>query len=279
MYTGVGIDVSTPRPIHWLKQKVDKKINNRHVTKSRESLEPLVMPRANIIKNVVPGDTTIYVDNSRLFESDVDISTDPYNLLIIDDSESLADPASNTGNYSSKVESVTSVDTVTGDSGKIIKIQSSGGTNITFTLDSFYDLENNLDVGDYFYVFGTGVGSGTTSMDGSNIIGIGTTYIDNIYKVDSRNTTDKTVTVSVNSDTVLTGVSGDVTGNSNTQATTRESIGYYSFAKIDAIQRGTSPLTITVAGNEIAGLGTFPIIERRGLGLRKTGGIDYNHVQ
>ena len=64
-YTGAGID---PNPDHartvtWCKQTVDKVINGKIVSKSRELNEALINPRTNIIQSVGVGSTMVFVES------------------------------------------------------------------------------------------------------------------------------------------------------------------------------------------------------------------------
>ena len=83
LYYAQGIDDINFRPVRWIKQKSDKFVNGRLITKVRPLIEPLVFPDARIIKDVAPGDSTIYLDNINNFfsyDSPTEVST-----LVIDD--------------------------------------------------------------------------------------------------------------------------------------------------------------------------------------------------
>ena len=67
-YFEQGIDESNFKPLSWIKQKSDKKVNGQFVSKSRDVLEPLIFPTAKIIKDVSASDTEVFVDNAELFE-------------------------------------------------------------------------------------------------------------------------------------------------------------------------------------------------------------------
>ena len=58
IYTGVGInDSATNKPLTWIKQKEDKVVNGVVVSKSRDSIEPLIYPTARIIGDIGTGST------------------------------------------------------------------------------------------------------------------------------------------------------------------------------------------------------------------------------
>ena len=70
IYTGVGInDSATNKPLTWIKQKEDKVVNGVVVSKSRDSIEPLIYPTARIIGDIGAGSTSkIYVDDANFFQ-------------------------------------------------------------------------------------------------------------------------------------------------------------------------------------------------------------------
>ena len=119
----------------------------------------------------------------------------------------------------------------------------------------------------------TEVGSGVTSIDGHDLstVGIGTTYLNNVYKIDafSRVATAGIITCNILSTTSAV----DLVGIAST-GTTLNPCGTLSFGRISGFTRSSSPISIGVTGLNInAGLTTFPILQRRGTGLRNTGGL------
>ena len=91
IYTGVGInDSATNKPLTWIKQKEDKVVNGVVVSKSRDSIEPLIYPTARIIGDIGAGSTSkIYVDDANFFqyEANEDSAVNDINFkaLIIND--------------------------------------------------------------------------------------------------------------------------------------------------------------------------------------------------
>ena len=123
---------------------------------------------------------------------------------------------------------------------------------------------SGLNVGDFFIVSNSNVGHGLTSLntDGS-AVGVGTTYIDNVYRVAHRTlgvTTDAMgfgstvvtqVVVSVNS---LNGLSG--LGHSMY-------FGDYSYGKLDLSDRNTVRSYPVNTSNGVTGILTGPIVKRQ----------------
>lgn len=273
LYSGVGINTVQPRSLHWIKQKEDKLINNVQINKVRKDLEPLILPRSYVIKNVTTSETSeIFVDSIAGFGTALDWSSDsnnhtftrndePMSILIIDDSESLAGIATSTGNYSSKVEIVSNITGGTGRSGIVTGITYVDGTNVTFGLDDV----TNLAQGYPIYIYDTFSGDGSTSLDtdGSTVVGLGTTYMDNIYIVD---------TVDINSNEIGVRVQGTIGAGINT--TNTNGVGNFSWGRLTGTMgRSTSPLNIVTFGRNTTGLSTHPIVERRNVGIRSTGAL------
>ena len=170
-------------------------------------------------------------------------------------------------------ENLGGIQFVSGFSGIVTSIETTTGTGghplgIKFFLDrSPTAFGNDLKVGYPIFIKNTKVGSGVTSVDSSNsaVVGIGTTFLDNIYYIGAI-TIDGTVgivTCNIDSGTVTTGLttSGDI-------------VGEFSWGLFTSITRSSSPISIGVTGKTVdVGLSTFPTIQRRGEGLRKTGAL------
>ena len=88
LYSAQGIDEINDKPMSWIKQKIDKKINGENVFKTRDSIESLIFPTAKVIKNFSTIDTQIFVDNAEFFDYNNPTS---FGALIIDGS---VDPVS-----------------------------------------------------------------------------------------------------------------------------------------------------------------------------------------
>jgi hypothetical protein len=127
-----------------------------------------------------------------------------------------------------------------------------------------------LQPGYPIYIFDTRVGKGVTSIDSSNlsVVGVGSTFLDNIYYIHQISSSGTTgiITCNIKSDTSVVGLtsSGSISNP----------VGKFSWGKLSLFTRSSSPISIGVSGNTIdVGLSTFPTIQRRGTGLRDTGAL------
>lgn len=157
---------------------------------------------------------------------------------------------------------ITGISTTTGSGGHPLAIKfqvdlSNSGSVILFP---------NLLEGYPIFVKNTVVGSGVTSVNNSDseIIGIGTENVDNIYILHEYTIEGSTgiMTCNIKSDTI--GIA----------STTGINIGQFSWGKLSGFQRSTNPISLTVTGKTFdVGLTTYPSVTRRGVGLRNTGNI------
>ncbi len=347
LYGDQGIDDENFKPLYWTKKKRDSIINGDIIPKTRNSLISQVYPTAKIISNLTNSlsATEVFVDNAKLFNSDISVG-DKFDCLIIPDSndpisgivtatvsaagtiQSLniinsgfgytgtsviakfsAPPTSNgiTASASISVSSgilttpivitnpgsgYTSTNppqviiplpdlnyeliknvTTTNFNGSVVGIASTTGIGTTkairFTLDPIQAI--NLQVGYPIYIFDTRVGNGVTSIISniSNKVGIGTTFLDNIYYINAINTTTGIITCNVSFDTTIVGI--------NTTGTIKYPVGRFSCSRLSGFTRSSNPISIGVSGNIVnSGLTTFPTIQRRNYGLRQTGSLKEN---
>ena len=190
-----------------------------------------------------------------------------------------------------KTEKITSIDNVEGFTGIITGIKevtTSGqlGIKFFFKCDRTGDVADNLQVGYPIMITGTTVGTGITSVDthNSSIVGIGTTFLDNIYKVHSRvasgDENGEIVCNILNGTT--TGIPGiGMTGNYDaTDVGIATHLGRITWGRIYNATRSSNPISIGVTGLTVnSGLTTFPTIQRKNYstqslrGLRSTGAI------
>ena len=176
-----------------------------------------------------------------------------------------------------KIETITEISSseIMGFSGIITGITTTTGTgshplalklflNATVSATPF----TNLSVGYPIFVSETSVGSGVTSVDNLevDVVGIGTTFVDNIYYVHSISASGQNAEVitNISSGTIYTGI--------NTVGTSSTICGRFSWGRLFNVTRSSSPVSIGVTGLDVnSGLSSFPTIQRRGYGLRNKG--------
>jgi hypothetical protein len=273
-YSDVGISENENllRPVTWCKQTEDLYIFGKEVTKDRRIYNPYINPISYLIKNLNDDDNEIFVDSAKLFfdYSKESISKSDLNIIeIISNSE-------NVGEY----EKVTNVESIEGDFGVIVGIGSTSVSGIANTclifdlfipLDSYLrDVELNsqssvqgiigIQTGYRFVVSGTNDGSPNSSFDiGGNIVGVGTTFLDNIYEcLDFYIDTKDIIGVGV---TTVTSVICPV----NTYDGISEFgnfYGKYSWGKL-VVPFRASPKSFNINLPALSGIGTNPIIRRK----------------
>ncbi|MEY3470455.1 MAG: Prochlorococcus phage, partial [Actinomycetota bacterium] len=163
-------------------------------------------------------------------------------------------------------ENIQDITSIQGSFGNVVGIATTVGigTNlaIKFTLSSV----TGLQVGYPIYIFNTKVGSGVTSIvnSNSNIVGIGTSYLDNVYYISAVSSSVGIITCNIHSNSSVVGI-----------ATTGSLCGNFSWGRLyGSISRSPSPISINVSGFTVnSGLSSFPTIQRRGYGLRNIGSI------
>ena len=173
-------------------------------------------------------------------------------------------------------EKITGIKNIYGFSGIITGISTTAGTSgnplaIVFDLNisSPNSFPSGLTTGYPIFIYDTIVGKGVTSIDSSNsaVVGVGTTFLDNIYKIHSFTSigsTNAKITCNVRSTTSVVGI-----------ATTGTKIaGKFSWGRMEGFTRSVYPISIAVTGSNVdVGLTTFATIQRRGYGLRNTGAL------
>ena len=273
-YIGPGIesDENKNKPLLWIKQKSDKIIGGEVISKARDSLKALIYPTANIIGDISVSDDFIFVDDVTLFryENDGGSYAVPFNGLVVDN-VTVGVGSTASVDYVEFISDFNIIQGITGDVTGITSI-TSPQLGIEFAINDI----TNLQVGYPIYITNTNVGSGVTSINLTNteIIAIGTTYLDNIYRIQAiSNTGGSTgiITCYVDSNSNLSGI--DTTGSVNYP------VGRFSWGRISnptGLER-LNPIGIGVTGRVVSGLSTYPIIMRRGgdVTLRGKGSI-YN---
>ena len=184
-------------------------------------------------------------------------------------------------------ESITNIKNVQGFSGIVTAIEtvtvgvSTRGLRIGLKKDS--GNFNDLVAGYPIYIFDTHVGNGVTSLNTSgnnnDTVGIGTSFADNIYMIQSitKNAANAEILVNVHSGVNTTGLGVTVGINSGVN-------GRFSWGRLSNLS-GTfnraNPISIGVTGHTVGlttglGIGTFPTLQRRVFGLRDTGALRKN---
>ena len=185
-----------------------------------------------------------------------------------------------------KTEKITSISNVEGFTGIITGISTttvSGQSALKF----FFRADkaaNSLLVNYPVFIKDTTVGTGITSVDthNSSIVGIGSTFLDNIYKVHAVASTGENGEITCNiQNGQITGVGAGLTGNfNNSNPGIATHLGRISWGRIYNASRSSSPISIGVTGLTVnSGLATFPTIQRKNYttsslrGLRSSGAI------
>jgi len=190
-------------------------------------------------------------------------------------------------------EKITKITNVQGWTGIITKIEATTGTNGNAALKFEFQVETNqlasdLLVGYPVFIHDTQIGDGVISIDAddASVVGVGTTFLDTVYKVHQIQAVQRTgiITCNVSSTSNISGlIQEGQYDQTNLGITT--SLGRISWGRLynplDGIVRDAdNPLTLTVSGKTTnSGLSTFPTIQRRTFdpsshkGLRNTGAI------
>jgi hypothetical protein len=154
---------------------------------------------------------------------------------------------------------ITGISTTTGTGGHSLSLK----LNLKISSGDF----SSLQVGYPICVTDTNVGRGVTSVDSGDAspVGVGTTFLNNIYYVHSitRAATNAEIITNIGSNSNITGLT-----------TSGSFVGRFSWGKLSPIIRGSVAIGVTVSGLRVdSGLSTFPSIERRDYGLRSTGSL------
>ena len=185
-----------------------------------------------------------------------------------------------------KTEKITSISNVEGFTGIITGISTvtnSGQSALKF----FFRADkaaNSLLVNYPVFITDTPVGNGVVSVDthNSSIVGIGSTFLDNIYKVHAIQTLGENGEITCNiQNGQTTGVGAGLTGNfNNSNPGIATHLGRITWGRLYNASRADSPISIGVTGLTVnSGLATFPTIQRKNYtaaslrGLRSSGAI------
>ena len=188
-----------------------------------------------------------------------------------------------------QTEKLTSISNVEGFTGIITGITTTTGTGThPLALKFFFRADkaaNGLLQNYPVFITDTTVGNGVTSVNDSDtaVVGIGTTFVDNIYIVNDIDTLGEageiTCNIHTNSSSSVLGIA--VTGNfNNTNPGIATHLGRITWGRLYNATRNVNPISIGVTGLTInSGLTTFPTIQRKNYsvgslrGLRSSGAI------
>ena len=193
-YAGVGIstDSNFSRPVMWRKQTNDMIIDGVRISKERNYLEPQIYPTSGIIKSISPTDSKIYIKDSWLFQQ-VDGITGNQNVINIVDSGTTP-----------SVEKIGGV-SYSGDYGVVVGVGTSAAGINTTGPAIFFELKpdptifstspegnqitkSGISTGDYFVIKNTFIGDGVTGIkttsSGPETVGVGNSFLDNVYFVE-----------------------------------------------------------------------------------------------
>ena len=188
-------------------------------------------------------------------------------------------------------EEVTTITSIEGFSGIITGITTTRPTSTKLAFEFHLRKEtgdfSTLSVGDSVYIYDTAIGSGSTSLwnnNNNNPIGIGTTFIDNVYRIAQLSSASNLGIITC---FVHTGLTTTTLGNKGDRApgiiTGRDynlgGVGKFSWGKLSSLTRDDTPIAIGVTGFTVGvtshiGITTFPTIQRRGYGLNDTGALE-----
>ena len=283
-YQGVGISNDVFKPVTWNKQKRDYTIEGSLVTKARDSIEALIMPYAHIIGDFRTTDAEVFVDSTALFRGTTGaLSYDSMGLF------AFAEVGfGTTAQGGVNVENLTGVPilnaNIQGYIGVVTGISTCPGIGTDLGLKIDFDIadlvNNSVNVSGFtsdmpFKLYGTGIntlGAAVTSIfdHDSRIVSISTFYGDNIYQTSA-------ITFKNN------GRNGIITANIASYTDVSDFVGigstavpycHLTWGKFSGFSREANPVAFGVSGFTYTDdLDNYPIVQRRGVGLRETGAL------
>ena len=170
-----------------------------------------------------------------------------------------------------KTELVRNIGVATGFSGIVTGISTAVGVGTDLAI-VFHTrgTHTGLSAGSPISINNTIVGTGLSSIyqSGKGVVGIGTTFADNIYRIAQITTSTNLgiITCNIAHNTNVVGLAA--TGSESSP------IGNFSWGKLTGTFSRSNPISIGVSGLTVnSGLTTFPTISRRDEGIRGTGAI------
>ena len=283
-YQGVGISNDVFKPVTWNKQKRDYIIEGSLVTKARDSIEALIMPYAHIIGDFRTTDAEVFVDSTALFRGTTGALSDDSMGLFAFAEVGFGTTAQGGVN----VENLTGVPilnaNIQGYIGVVTGISTCPGIGTDLGLKIDFDIadlvNNSVNVSGFtsdmpFKLYGTGIntlGAAVTSIfdHDSRIVSISTFYGDNIYQTSA-------ITFKNN------GRNGIITANIASYTDVSDFVGigstavpycHLTWGKFSGFSREANPVAFGVSGFTYTDdLDNYPIVQRRGVGLRETGAL------
>ena len=180
--------------------------------------------------------------------------------------------------FSSEV--VASIDTVAGFSGIVTGITTTTVGVSTLGLKFFLNKPasnwGSLSAGDPIYIYDTTIGAGVTSLATSgidgNVVGIGISFFDNIYHIQSITSSGTNAEIITN---IHSNAGSSVSGISSLGSV---EMGKFSWGKLSTVTRSSTPISIGVTGLTVglataSGISTFPTIQRRNYGFNDSGAL------
>jgi hypothetical protein len=268
----------------WIKQKKDIIIDGSLVSKARDSIEAQISPIANVIGVLTTTDSFVYVDSTALFRDTDNLLTGSFSLAYIAEVG-----FGTTAVYGINYENITGIEplvaNVQGFVGVVTGIGTCPGIGTDLALLIQFDAQDyvndgnstaGLSTGQPFKLYGTGintVSAAVTSIDthDTDIVGISTFNGDNIYYVHAVSTRNGgrvgVITANIAS---YTNVS-DFVGVGSTSVP----YAHFTWGKFSNVSRDqTQPVNANIKGIDFdPELSNYPIVQRRGVGLRGTGGL------
>lgn len=284
-YQGVGISNDNYKPLTWIKQKKDILIDGAVVTKARDSIEAQISPIASVIGVVSTTDAFVFVDSVALFKDTDGSLVEPFNLTFIAQT-GFGTTAVSGINYEDMTGINPLVANVQGYIGLVTGISTCPGIGTDLAIQIQFDVQEYVNNGNDptglgtnypFRLYGTGInttGIAITSIDthDTDVVGTSTYYGDNIYYASAVSFIPGTgsrlgiITANIASYTDTTGFVG--------VGSTAYPYAYFTWGRFGEVDRSARPVYANVKGlNYDPQMSEYPIVQRRGVGLRGTGGL------
>ena len=284
-YQGGGVNNDNYKPMRWNKQKIDRVFAGGLVSKARDSQEAQIYPTANILASYASTDTSLYVDHVDNFRDVDGLLDDDFGLFVYGVGIGTTAQAGINWEFWNDIDPLNT--DVKGYTGLVTGITTSTGIGtdlgIVFQLDmnALVNENNSSYVQDFkegypFKLFGSGITPAagvitSTDTHDSDVIGISTYEVDNIYYASSLSWDGSArtgvITCNIHSGTDVSGLVGI---GSTLHPAARFTWGRFS----SAIRDANYPLSLSVKGlGYDPDLNQWPIAQRRNIGLRNTGAL------